>query len=98
MTDWHSKALGDGIEAHAPTEQIKQAHMALALATRLPTDCAVFSYYDLRANVVTVYFSPSAVQLAKSFHAAPCQKPENKEGFGLVVGDRRAWKLLFADE
>lgn len=95
MNTWHSVDLGDGIDARAPTEQIQQAYLLVASATRLPTDCAVFSYYDLHTNIVTVYFSPSAVKLATMFKATPCQKPKNKEGFGLLVGDSRAWGLLF---
>lgn len=95
MSDWYSKALGDGVEAFTPTTQIQEAYMLLATATNLPMDCAVFSFYDLRANVVTAYFSPSAHKLAESFQATPCSKPENREGFGLLVGDMRVWGLLF---
>lgn len=94
---WSSVALGDGIDAHGPTTHIQQAYMALELATTLPADCAVFSYYDLGANVVTTYFSPSASQLSKSFGASPCESPENKEGFGMLVGSPRAWGLLFPE-
>jgi hypothetical protein len=95
MNAWYSVDLGDGVDSRAPTEHIQKTYLLMASATRLPTDCAVFSYYDLHANIVTVYFSPSAVKLAAMFNAAPCKKPENKEGFGLLVGDRRAWQLLF---
>jgi hypothetical protein len=95
MSTWYSKALGDGVDALAPTTQIQQAYLALSLATRLPIDCAIFSYYDLQANVVTVYFTPSAMQLAKSFGAVPCDPPVNKEGFGLLNGEMRVWEVLF---
>ena len=95
MSTWYSKALGDGVDALGPTTQIQQAYAALDLAARLPIDHALFSYYDLRTNVVTVYFSPSASSLAKSFDAIPCEKPTNKEGFGLLNGDLRVWDVLF---
>ena len=95
MSTWFSKALGDGVDALGPTTQIQQSYAALEFATRLPIDCAVFSYYDLRANVVTVYFTPSASQLAKTYGATPCDKPENKEGFSLLNGDMRVWTILF---
>jgi len=95
MTTWHSKALGDGVDALEPTSQIQQAYAALEMATRLPVDHALFSYYDLRTNVVTVYFSPSAAQFAMGFGAVPCEKPVNREGFSLINGDMRVWDVLF---
>lgn len=95
MSTWHSKALGDGIDALGPTTKIQDAYQALELVTRLPIDHAVFSYYDLSTNVVTVYFSPSAAPFAKTFGAVPCEKPENKEGFSLINGDMRVWDVLF---
>ena len=95
MSTWYCKPLGDGIDAHAPTGQIQQAYLALELAGNLPVDCAIFSYYDLRENVVTVYFSPSAGALARAFGADFCIKPERREGFSMLVGSLRAWDLLF---
>lgn len=95
VAGWYSLALGDGVDALAPTHKIQDAYMAWALTTKLPGDCAVFSFYDLRANVVTTYFSPSAAPLAVAFGAKPCASPENREGFGMLVGSADAWELLF---
>ena len=97
MKTWYSKSLGGGQEAFAPTGQIQEAYEVLSIATELPLDCAVFSYYKIGVDLVTVYFSPSAEQLAKAFHATPCQRPENKEGFSLINGSPRAWSLLFPE-
>lgn len=96
MSIWYFKDLGDGIDAHAPTTQIQEAFTAMCIVSRQSFDFAVFSRYDLRRNIVTVYFSPSAYKLATAFGAAACQKPINEEGFGLIAGDQRAWNLLFA--
>lgn len=99
MTSWYSKALGDGIEAFEPTTEIQNRFMALALSqTRLgqySSDAAVFSGYDSATNVVTVYFTPSAELLATALGASPCPKPVPTEGFGLIVGDARAWEAHF---
>ena len=95
MTTWHSKALGDGADALAPTQTVQQAFAALMLTKNLPADYALFSYYDLRENVVTLYFSPSASDLALTFGAAPCDKPVRKEGFALLNGSSRSWAVLF---
>jgi len=57
-------------------------------------DVAVFSRYDLEANMVTVYFTPKAAALAKSYAATTCAKPSRGNGLGLLVGDAGAWDLL----
>jgi len=95
MSTWYSKPLGDGVDAQAPTWTIQQAYQVLELKGNLPVDCAIFSYYDLRENVVTVYFSPTAQTLARAFGADPCVKPTRKEGFAMLVGSPRAWDVLF---
>lgn len=96
MSSWHSKALGDGVAAAAPSMKILEAFSPLYIAAGQPADMAVFSRYDLEANVVTVYFTPGAAQLASLFGAKPCDKPSS-EGIGLLVGDARAWKLFFPE-
>ena len=96
MSIWYSKDSGDGIDAHAPTTRIQEAFTAMCIVSRQPLDFPVFSRYDLRRNIVTVYFSPSAYALAIAFGAVASQKPINDEGFGLIAGDQRAWNLLFA--
>ncbi len=95
MTAWYSKDLGDGVDALRPTEEIQEAYMLQAVAGRLPIESAVFSIYDLRVNVVTVYFSPGLERLAQLFGAKLCDKPVNREGFGMLCGDQRAWNILF---
>lgn len=99
MAGWHSKELGDGLEAFAPTSKIQEAFLNLAYTQartgQYSTDAAVFSRYDLKANVVTVYFTPSAELLAKAFGATPCEQPVPSDGFALIVGDARAWDAHF---
>ena len=93
MASWHSKELGDGVEAYEPTQKIEQAF--LTLAGHYSSDAAVFSRYDLETNVVTFYFTPPAELLAKKFGAVPCEKPIPKEGFGLKFGDDSLWEVYF---
>ena len=95
MSQWYSKALGDGVEAFAPTGQIQEAFLPLFAASGQPTDMAVFSRYDLEANVVTVYFSPGAAKLAAMFSATPCEKPKYENRLALLVGDQRCIQLFF---
>jgi hypothetical protein len=98
MSAWHSKNVGDGVEALAPSMQLHEAFAALASASTggLPPGIGVFSRYDLGTNTVTWYFSPEASSLSKVFKAVPCEKPVPSEGFGLLVGDARSWEVHFA--
>jgi hypothetical protein len=91
---WFSKDLGDGVQAYAPRLQIMDAFMPMFAVAGCPIDMAVFSRYDLRTNVVTIYFSPRASELAKMFGATPCEQPI-REDFSLSVGDVRAWEHFY---
>lgn len=95
MSTWYSKEFGDGVQAFDPSIKVQEAFLAHAMRGQLPYDFAVFAVHDLRRNVVTAYFSPSSQPLAAQFNALPCEKPERSPRFGLLVGDARAWELLF---
>ena len=97
MTTWYSKELGDGMQALAPATEIQEAFLPMFAASGQPIDMAVFSRYDLEKNLVTTYFSPKAVALAKMFGATPCEKP-SITNLALNVGDARCWQELFPDE
>ena len=97
MTTWYSKDIGNGIEAYEPSNQIQDAFLPLFAAAGNPVDMAVFSRYDLRANVVTVYFSPAAAELAQTFSAIPCEKPSFENHLALLVGDQRSIGTLFPE-
>jgi|SRR5579859_2563631 len=97
MTTWYCKALGDGAAAFEPTRQIQNAFLPLFSAAGQPIDMAVFSRNDIEANVVTVYFSPGASQLATMFGATPCKKPSSDD-IGLLAGDDRCRHLLFPEK
>lgn len=95
MATWHSKDVGDGSQAFEPSRRLHDDFFSLASIGGLSAGIAVFSRYDLRRNVVTWYFSPEAELLAKTYGAIPCAKPTPTEGFGLSVGDMRAWEVHF---
>jgi hypothetical protein len=76
--------------------QLHQSFLALAIEEGgVPAYAAVFSRYDLAANVVTWYFTPEAEAIAQTFKASPCLKPVPEEGFGLLCGDARSWEHHF---
>ncbi len=99
METWYSKTLGDGVAAFGPSNKIQEAFLALAEARARSgqdySNIAVFSRYDLRENVVTVYFTPNAELLARAFDAEECEKPTPEPGFGLLVGDANSWSTYF---
>lgn len=95
---WHSKPLGDGVEALVPSNAIQEAVTSFSapLATgRANAGAAVFSAYDLEANVVTVWFTPELERIARAFGANPCEKPTPVEGFGFLAGYPTAWEVHF---
>lgn len=96
---WYSKPLGDGVEAYAPSSAIQEAVMASITASvtagQPNSGAAVFSAYDLEANVVTVWFTPELEHIAPAFGANPCEKPNPAEGFGFLVGYPAAWEVHF---
>lgn len=94
MDTWFLVDLGDGIEAYEPSLKIQKAFSPIFLLAKCPKNMAVFSRYDLKKNIVTAYFTPSAHQLAKMFKAVPCKQP-SKQKLGMLVGDVRAWEIYF---
>ena len=93
---WSSVDLGDGVAAYAPRNEMQEQFMPAFMAAGGPVEMAMFSRYDLRANVVTVYFSPAAGLFGQRFGAIPCDKPNTKD-LGLSVGDQRGWDVLFPE-
>lgn len=97
MNTWHSKDVGDGFAALRLSQKLHDAFIALIESGQVPDELSVFARYDLRANVVTWYFSPRAEILAMGFGATPCEKPVPTKGFALTVGDARSWEIHFPD-
>jgi hypothetical protein len=97
MGTWYSLDIGDGIEAALPTTKIQEAVFALIAAKNgNPKNIAVFSRYDLGANIVTVYFAPETEVIARAFNASPCEKPSS-DGIGLIAGDGNGLAVFFLD-
>jgi len=94
MTQWHSKELGDGVDALAPQRAILDAFIQLVKAGSQLAGIAVFSSYDTHRNVVTVYFTPNATAIAQAFGALPCERPSREHRLGLLAGDQKCWILL----
>lgn len=88
MDTWYSKSLGDGMSAHAPSIDINRAYLEYVLVHGENTGAAVFSRLDLDTGIVTAYFTPEAVSLAKKFGAEPCTKPVRDKRLGLLAGSR----------
>ena len=92
METWYRKRLGD----EAAALRIQKMFSPIFAASGRPAAMAVFSRHDRKANRVTAYFSPRAVELAALFGASPCDKPPS-EGIGLLVGAPSCWEIHFPD-
>lgn len=97
MQNWYSLDLGDGVDAGLPSTEIKEAFYTAFVAQYAPHDMAIFSRYDLERNIVTMYFSPAAKDVAYVFGATSCERPSMNR-LVLEVGDRRRWRELFANQ
>ena len=97
MDTWYSMSLGDGIMAAAPTAELEEKFLRSFTASGKPPEMAVFTRSESEGRLhceVIAYFSPAAVAVATVFDAKPCEKPA-RMGLGLLVGDERAWSMLF---
>ena len=98
METWFYKSLGDAMTASEATDQIREALLSSREAAGNPTDMAVFSRSDsdhLHCEI-SVYFSPRAGNLAKTFDAQACDQPL-RNGLDLLAGDPQAWSILFPE-
>jgi len=99
MNTWYTKALGDGIMASIPAEEIRQAFERAFQAGGAPPEMAVFTRLESEGRLHCeriAYFSPAAREVALAFEACPCEKPA-RAGLGLLAGDPAAWQTLFPE-
>lgn len=87
---WYCLALGDGLLATVPLNDIEAAFRQLHPAGA-PPDAAIFSRHRLDGLQcqVTAYFSPALADLARQFNAHPCGKPATGE-LELLAGSAAA--------
>ena len=99
MATWYSKALGDGMMAALPSDEIEEKFLHLFIAAGKPLNMAVFTRSESEGRLhceVTAYFSPAARDVAVVFDARPCEKPA-RAGWGLLAGDEPSWSALFPE-
>jgi len=96
MDTWYSLDLGDGVQAFPRSQEIMDAFFWAFTLPGQPDYMAAFSRYDLKANMVTVYFTPASHSIAEAFNTTPCEKPSSDD-LSLLVGDFRCWEQFFPD-
>ena len=97
MNNWYSVSLGDGMTAAIPSAEIEEHFQRSFAVSGKPVDMAVFIRSESEGRLhceVIAYFSPAAVDVAKTFDAQPCTKPV-RAGLGLLAGDEGSWSVLF---
>jgi hypothetical protein len=98
--DWCALALGDAMTADRRITEIEAAFRGVFVAAGQPPQMAVLKRHDTERSLhceVTVYFSPAAAALARSFGAQPCARPL-RSNLDLLAGDARCWAALFPEE
>lgn len=99
MDIWYTLSLGDGVMAGTPSAEIQDLFQRSFSAAGSPPDMAVFTRPESEGRLyceIMAYFSPAAVDVAKTFDAQPCTKPD-RTGLGLLAGDEQAWSILFPE-
>jgi hypothetical protein len=99
MKQWYSVSLGDGMMAPTAYAEIENRFLQAFHTAGRPSEMAVFTRSESEGRLhceVIAYFSPAAQEIAKAFDAEPCEKP-SRAGLGLLVGDERAWSVLFTE-
>jgi hypothetical protein len=100
LSSWFSLSLGDAVTAVVPGAAVEDQARAMFAGLGEPPDFAVFRRLDTRASLhceVTLYFPPAAEPIANRNGARPCARPA-RAGLELIVGDVRAWAVLFAND
>lgn len=100
MSSWFKKHLGDGILAHSPCAEIKEAFESECYSSEQLSEMAVLIQQNSDGQLhceVTAYFSPATADLAQSFNAIACNQP-SPENLSLLAGNKESWKLLFPNE
>ena len=99
MNSWYSLSLGDGMMAALPSTEIEETFLRSFTEAGSPPDMAVFTRPESEGRLhceMIAYFSPAAQEVAKTFHAQPCARPQ-RAGLGLFAGHEAAWSALFPE-
>jgi len=83
--------------AAGPSDEIREAFLALFESIGKPTEMAIFTRNDSEGRLqceVSVYFSPAAAEIAQAIKARPCDRPL-RQGLDLLAGDKSCWSVLF---
>ena len=99
MDSWYCLSLGDGMIAPTPSAEIEEKFQQSFIAAGKPDDMAVFTRPGAEGRLhceIIAYFSPAAWNVAKTFDAESCEKPE-RAGLGLLAGNEHSWSVLFSE-
>lgn len=83
---WFSKDIGGKLDASESYDHIKSLFFTAWVSAGRPEGMAIFEFYDNTFDIVTLYFTPSAKELAEYLKATPCEKPPISIGLTMIVG------------
>jgi hypothetical protein len=99
METWYFVSLGDGMTSDIVSGEVEEAFAPAFNAAGKPSDMAVFTRPESEGRLhceVIAYFSPASREVAKSFHATPCERPLRAR-LKLLAGDESSWSVLFTE-
>ena len=102
VMSWYKLDLGNAHTAHGRTLEISQSFRDNLILSEPNMDAALFSRYDTRNDMLTLYFAPGSADLAKRWGATECSKPEIWPGrfdrIGCLGGEGGALDFHFPDQ
>lgn len=95
---WFSKDIGGKIDATEDYDYLKNQFFTAFVAAGKPEGMAVFEYYDNTFDIVTLYFTPNAKELAEHFEAIPSEKPSQSKDLTMIVGAYGSFEYYYSSD
>jgi|APLak6261677118_1056115.scaffolds.fasta_scaffold06697_3 hypothetical protein len=95
---WFSKDIGGKLDATESYDYIKSSFFTAFVAAGKPEGMAVFELYDNTFDIVTLYFTPNAKELAEYFKAMPCEKPPLSIDLTIIVGVYGSFEYYYSSD
>lgn len=102
MSTWYKLDMGNAHTSHARILEVSRSFRDNLLLSKPDINAAIFSRYDTRIDMFTIYFAPGSADLASRWGATACAKPEIWPGrsgrIGCLGGEADALTFHFPDQ
>lgn len=99
MSAWFTKNLGDAMLDGEALAQLEELFLSVYGKSDSASKIAIFIRHESEGRLhceVKAYFSPDAVNVARTVDADPCVRP-SRDGLSLLIGSEDSWLALFPE-